>query len=187
MTDEPFRILTVCIGNMCRSPLAERLLALRLAETASPSSYVVSSAGTGAPVGRAMEELATGELTRLGGDATGHAARRLTGDIAGETDLVLTATRDIRTAVLQEQPRAMRRAFTLVEFAELCGLASEQGATHGSARDLVAWAAAHRSLTAGVELDVDDPIGQSPEVHRDVADRIDHRVRQIADALAPLL
>jgi len=42
-----FRVLFVCIGNVCRSPLGERLLAAKLRSEA----FEVSSAGVGAMVG----------------------------------------------------------------------------------------------------------------------------------------
>ncbi|MGH6913088.1 MAG: phosphotyrosine protein phosphatase, partial [Stackebrandtia sp.] len=34
----PFAVLHVCMGNICRSPMAERLLALRVAERVDPSA-----------------------------------------------------------------------------------------------------------------------------------------------------
>ena len=46
MTDPPFRILTVCTGNICRSPVAERLLQAGLGD-----AVAVSSAGVRAVVG----------------------------------------------------------------------------------------------------------------------------------------
>lgn len=187
MTAEPFRILTVCIGNMCRSPLAERLLRLRLADAASSGAVAVDSAGVGAGVGSPMEELAAGELTRLGGDPTGFRARQVSADIIGAADLVLCATRDIRTRTLQEQPRVMKRAFTFIEFAGLCRHAEEQGLQPESAPALVAWAATHRGSVAGDRLDIDDPIGLGAEVHTQVANQIDEQVTVIVAALAPLL
>ena len=99
-----FRILTVCIGNVCRSPLAERLLRLRLAEAGLAASYDVTSAGLRAMVGHPMEPTAAGELTRLGGDPDGFVARRLTAQMANEADLVLTATTDVRRRVVEEAP-----------------------------------------------------------------------------------
>lgn len=45
-TDRPLRILTLCLGNICRSPVAEALLARELAAVGVPA--VLDSAGTGA-------------------------------------------------------------------------------------------------------------------------------------------
>ena len=51
MSSDFFTILTVCTGNLCRSPAAERLLASKLGPTVK-----VSSAGTHALVGQPISE-----------------------------------------------------------------------------------------------------------------------------------
>jgi protein-tyrosine phosphatase len=169
------RVLVVCEGNMCRSPLAERLFAARL------PGVEVSSAGTHAGgVGAPMDPQAAAELVRLGGSAEGFRASRVTVRELDEADLVLTATTRIRARVLGLSPRAMRRTFTLLEFA---GLARQ--APPGLSGELVSWAFANRSLMADEELDVPDPIGGTPEGHRAVADTIDGAVDAIVVALAP--
>jgi protein-tyrosine phosphatase len=70
-------VLFVCFGNVCRSPLAERLLRWRLAEQLDDlSEHVeVTSAGVCAVVGRPMDAKAAAELARLGGGADGFVAR----------------------------------------------------------------------------------------------------------------
>jgi protein-tyrosine phosphatase len=168
------RILVVCEGNVCRSPLAERLLAARL-----PSAQV-SSAGTRALVGAPMDPSTAAEVVRLGGSPEGFLARQLTGAQIDGSDLVLTATTRIRSQVLGESPRALRRTLTLLELAALAPQAPP-----GSPAEVVAWAAAHRAQAADGPLDVRDPIGRSPEAHRQVADVIDRAVRTIATALTP--
>lgn len=59
------RILTVCTGNICRSPLAAELLASRL----DPQNFIVESAGTSALVGEQMPDPAIEIATRLGARA----------------------------------------------------------------------------------------------------------------------
>ena len=83
----------VCEGNLCRSPLAERLLRLRT----KGSDVHVTSAGVIAAVGEPIDPLAADELVRLGGDPEGFEARRLTPAMLEDADLVLTATRAIRS------------------------------------------------------------------------------------------
>ena len=101
MSDSPavsepgrFRVLFVCIGNVCRSPVGERLLASRLPR----DRFEVASAGVGAMVGYAMSKYAAEELRSYGGDPTGFAARQLTTDMVEQADLILTATRELRSA-----------------------------------------------------------------------------------------
>ena len=55
-----YRVLVVCVGNVCRSPLGERLLAARLGD-----GFEVTSAGVGALVGEPMDPEAAAHLERL--------------------------------------------------------------------------------------------------------------------------
>jgi low molecular weight protein-tyrosine phosphatase len=184
---EPFEILVVCLGNVCRSPLAERVLRLRLDELLGDGSPAVrvSSAGARALVGQPMDEQAATELRRLGGDPDGFTATQLTAAAAEGADLVLTATRELRSRVLEEAPRALRRTFTIRELAAL--LASEGGGESAGTADLVARAAARRGAAAVEEYDVTDPYGRPQEVHREVADVLDRDCTTIARAVAAAL
>jgi len=84
------RIALVCLGNICRSPMADVVLEHRLAE-AGIDDVVVSSSGTGDwHVGQPMDERAAATLTAAGYDATRHRARNFTPDWFGEQDLILT-------------------------------------------------------------------------------------------------
>jgi len=67
------RILTVCTGNICRSPAAERLLAAGLGDTAQ-----VTSAGTGALPGYPMDAAMVPLVEAAGASTDGFAARQLT-------------------------------------------------------------------------------------------------------------
>ena len=51
----------------------------------------------------------------------------------------------------------------------------------------MAYAATHRDLAAGVDLDVPDPVGKDAAEHRAVAERIDGYVTVIAATLGRLL
>jgi protein-tyrosine phosphatase len=167
-------VLFVCIGNVCRSPVGERLLAARL----PADRFDVSSAGVGAMLGYAMSKYAAEELRAHGGDPTGFAARQLTADIVERSDLVLTATRELRSQLLAEVPGALRRTFTVLEFAALVELADVSGPAQ-----LVEWAGAHRSLVGDVDQDVPDPYRRGAEAHALAARTIDAAVQQIAKGL----
>ncbi len=185
---EPFEILVVCLGNVCRSPLAERVLRMRLDELGAGSPVVqVSSAGARALVGHPMDERAAAELRRLGGDPDGFAATQLTGAAASGADLVLAATRELRSRVLEEAPRALRRTFTIRELAGLLATDPDPAAIEDGATALVARAAARRGAGAVAEYDVTDPYGRAQEVHREVADVLDRDCTTIARAVAAAL
>lgn len=76
-------VLVVCIGNICRSPVGERLLRQML------PAKTISSAGLSAVVGAAADSDAAAIATANGVDMDGHVSRQLTEQIAAEHDLIL--------------------------------------------------------------------------------------------------
>lgn len=64
----------VCSGNICRSPVAEKILAAEVAAAGLADRVRVSSAGIGSwHVGSPMDERAAGSLTENGYETTHHA------------------------------------------------------------------------------------------------------------------
>lgn len=120
----PPTILTVCTGNICRSPMAEVLLRARL----EPLGVRVHSAGTYALVGHSMTEQAQELAVRSGASpdaAAGHAARYLVEPLLTESDLVLTMAREHRSHVVQMMPSRLRQTFTAREFARLAATVTD--------------------------------------------------------------
>ena len=154
-------VLAVCVGNVCRSPFIERLLAAR-AQSAG-LDMTASSAGVGAVVGSGVHPAQAEELLARGVDPGGFAARQLTPEHLDAADLVLTATRDIRTAALQVNPRALRKTFTLLELAAIAE--AKVVPVGGPLTDWVAQAAQARPRVIVQEYDVLDPIGRDRDVH----------------------
>lgn len=128
-------------------------------------------------VGEGMDPEAAAQLHALGGDDTGFAARQITEQMIGAADVVLAATRGHRERILEERPGALRRTFTLLEFADLIG--SAEGSTP---RELVTWAARHRSATSISELDIPDPYRRGDAAHAEAAGLINGAVERIVDA-----
>ncbi|MFT4122958.1 MAG: low molecular weight phosphatase family protein [Microbacteriaceae bacterium] len=123
----PFRILTVCTGNICRSAQAEQLLRAGFAAAHTADAGwelpLISSAGTMALVGEPMPEQAAALSREHGGEPDGHRGRQLTAELIGEADLVLALAREHRAAVARLLPRASRYVFTLREFARILAAA----------------------------------------------------------------
>jgi protein-tyrosine phosphatase len=80
------RILVVCVGNICRSPMAEALLRQRLAGRAGAR---VESAGLAASVGKPADPIAQALLAERGLDLSAHRARQLEPKMLAGFDLVL--------------------------------------------------------------------------------------------------
>lgn len=166
MTDtNPLAVLTVCTGNICRSPALERLLAARLADMAS-----VSSAGTGAVVGAPIHPPMAALLEEAGLSVDGFAARQINEGLITRSDLVLTLTNDHRAEVLRTSPLALRRAFPLLELAAIVtspGFPTLTGETRAARlRELVKAASTYRSLAATAERDIPDPYRRGDQAYR---------------------
>jgi protein-tyrosine-phosphatase len=82
------KILLVCTGNTCRSPLAEALLRREL-ERAGVTDAVVTSAGTGAWEGERVSEGSYLVALEQGLDLADHRARLATRDLVATQDLIL--------------------------------------------------------------------------------------------------
>src|SRR5690242_16212066 len=100
-------ILVVCIGNVCRSPVAEFLFRRELGER----DIRVSSAGLGALVGRPIDENAAALLQDEGIDASEHRARQLDASMLRESDLVLVMERRQLNSVARLAPEASGKVF----------------------------------------------------------------------------
>ena len=92
------RILLVCTGNTCRSPMGEALLRAALAERGI-EGVEVSSAGTGAWDGAPVSEGAYLVALEHGLDLSEHRARLLTREITQDADLILVMSRHHRARV----------------------------------------------------------------------------------------
>lgn len=103
------RILTVCVGNICRSPTAEILLRAALPEP----EHQVSSAGVGALVGKGVEATAARLLKAHGHATDKHAARMLTRDMLHHVDLVLAMEKPHIEHILSIAPEARGKVFLL--------------------------------------------------------------------------
>lgn len=175
----PFTVLAVCMGNVCRSPMVERLLRMHLNTSDPASGFDVSSAGVRALVGAPIHPWVRRDLESLGADGDDFAARQLHSSMVEQADLVLTATAAVRGRLLEEVPTALRRTFTVLDFAAL----SSSPAPEPDPRALVRHASASRSSLRLDHHDVPDPINGSPELFAAVTDRLDEATRTIAGAL----
>lgn len=103
-------ILVLCIGNICRSPIAEGLL-----KHALPGKTIVS-AGLGALVGRSADPLAIQIAQEHALDITAHRAQAVSSRLVNNADLILTMDLEQKRYVETYYPNAHGKVFRLCEF-----------------------------------------------------------------------
>lgn len=179
-TPHPVRILTVCTGNICRSPVAERLLQAGL-DQVRPGAFMVRSAGTRAMVGDPIQPPSADIIRTYGGTPDNFAARLLTPKILRESDLVLAMTAKHRGAVMQMDASLLKRTFTIREFARMLQALEQRDAPSDVVdlpafwRELPARAASVRHLALAPDAadnDVVDPYRRSQELYDQMEDEL---------------
>ncbi len=100
------RVLVVCTGNICRSPMAEALLRARLG---ADRQIQVSSAGTGALVGMPADPQAQALMSARGIDIGAHRARQLNRQQLLVAPLVLVMDDSHARWIAQRVPEARGR------------------------------------------------------------------------------
>ncbi|AZG48097.1 Protein-arginine-phosphatase [Gordonia insulae] len=173
-TTMPGSVLFICTGNICRSPIGERILAGLAQRSGVPVTS--SSAGVGAMNGHAMHPYAVEVLDEHGYDATGFESRYLRPPLLQTADVVLCLTRDHRAAAQQMLPVRWKRMFTLTEFAELVSLGGD-----ASLDEVIA--SRSRIDTNSAHLDILDPMGRPRDDFDRVFADIEPKVATIVDWL----
>jgi protein-tyrosine phosphatase len=179
------RVLVVCTGNVCRSPIAEGLLRAAFLERLGDGAPAVASAGTMGWAGSGADPNSIAAAAERGVDISGHVARTLSTAGIASADIVLAMSSEHALAVVRDAPAAAARTFTLKELVRLLEALPEPAA----GQDLGARVAAADALrTGGFEgnphdLDVADPLGMPLQSFRAVAWELEEWCGRLADGL----
>jgi protein-tyrosine phosphatase len=103
------KVLFVCIGNICRSPMAEGLFKQALQDKA------VCSAGISAMVGEPADPMSIQLMWEHGIDISEHRARSLAGWMISETDLIVTMDQDQKRFIEQRYPTSRGKVIRIGE------------------------------------------------------------------------
>lgn len=136
------KIIFVCTGNTCRSPMAEYLFR-EMAKKNNLQDFKIISAGLTAFVGDSANKKAVNVLQEEDIDLTGHTSSQLTREMLEDADLVLTMTERHRRMIIENNHNFADKIFTLKGYA---------GENH--------------------MVDIGDPFGQSEDVYRKTRDEI---------------
>ncbi|MDD5503205.1 MAG: low molecular weight protein arginine phosphatase [Candidatus Thermoplasmatota archaeon] len=142
------KLLFVCAGNTCRSPMAEALFNNLVRERAIPDKFSAESAGTDAPEGeRASENAAQVLKEDYGIDISAHRARQVSAEMVEKADVVLAMTKAHKEKIVSYFPQAKGKVFTLNEFA--FGVSRDISDPYGA--DLPEYRRCAREILAAIE------------------------------------
>lgn len=181
MKDARFEILVVCTGNICRSPAAEYLF-----RDVLDDSVRVASAGTHAVVGAPVEP---DLVHRMSVPCQDFRATQLTPMAIKRAGLILGLTREHRARIVETSPPALRRTFTLNEFARILALPELRFSAPDAAgylRHAVPLGARLRMrapIAAPDMDDVADPYGRGEDAFIQAFDEISAAIHQIVTTM----
>jgi len=147
------RLVFVCTGNTCRSPMAAALLQARLGDQ---RRWQILSAGTAAARGCPASRGSIDALHELGIDLTGHRSRPLTLDLVHSADLLVPLAMSHFQLIVMRHPAAREKTLLLGSFSR---------------------------RRERQPQDVPDPIGGPLAEYREVRDRIAPLIEGLADYL----
>lgn len=182
--DLPLRILVVCTANVCRSPVAERLLARQLVEHHRPA--IVASAGTHGGQ-HEVHPHTVDAAGAVGLDLSDHRSRAVDAPmLAGEgADLVLTMEREHLRHIVALDPSVWPRAFTLREAVRRASQLGPAGDSfHEWRSQLGAGRRAADLLRPDPADDVADPYGGPAAGHASMVTDLDQLTATLARLLA---
>ena len=151
----PYRVCLVCLGNICRSPMAEVVLRAQLAKAGLGENVVVDSGGTGDwHIGQRMNPPAGLQLEQRGYDGAAHRARQFDRSWLAERDLVLAMDATNLAALRRLSRKDSEQRIRL--FGDVAGLPG---------------------------ADVPDPYGGGPEEFARVLDMLETGAARLVDQL----
>lgn len=125
------KVLFVCTGNICRSPMAEALLRVRFDRDEARRDWRTSSAGTVVTGGHPASAHAVEEMAQRGIDLRAHRSRSVSRALMAEADLVLAMAYHHVEALETDFPEHVHKVHLL---SEMVGLARDVSDPYGGTR-----------------------------------------------------
>jgi protein-tyrosine phosphatase len=179
------KIMFVCTGNICRSPMGELLMAKYLEET----SLEITSAGTHGLIDHPIDPSSGKLMESVGIDPSRFRSKRLTKTMAESADLILCFEKRQRTYVARLAPLTARRTFLLTEFNALSSHAHANktivGSTIQDRLDSVITSTALSHPMPQEIREIDDPHGKDFATFYRTAEQTNDAIYSILDSLKP--
>ena len=181
-------LLVLCTGNICRSPMAEGLIRSALEIRFGADAPGVGSAGTQGWEGSGAQPESVRAAAEREIDIADHVARRLTRMQISGADLIVAMAGEHRDAVVDAEPSAAARTFTLKELVRLLD-ALPPAEPSADPDAFVSRVAAADALRRGGfsgnprDEDVADPLGLPLDTYRAIAWELDEWIRRLVDGL----
>ncbi|WP_025273862.1 low molecular weight phosphatase family protein [Haloglycomyces albus] len=179
---EPFTVLHVCTGNICRSPLSERIF-----DHLTSDAVYNHGAGTSAfHEGEDMQSNSARILAERGYDDRRHYSRPLERDSVEISDLILVATDGHREFIADRFPEALDRTMLVRHMGAIAARYGSDVVQRGDGlQDRLKLLLSHADDTDVPAENLADPWGLGRRVYDQIADELETALYPLAKALEP--
>lgn len=179
------RVLFVCTGNICRSPMGELMTQLFL----PPGEVSANSAGTHGLDAHPIDPSSGRLMAQDGIDPSGFRSKRLVPELADGSDLILCFEQEHIKGIANLSPRSARKTFLLPDFANACLYCLRNGYVEGDriqdrCESVMDNASMIRPMLPEAP-EIVDPIGKEFPVFEKAHEQIAQAMRMIAVTLLP--